>query len=210
MITLKQIAAMHMDRFAGGDRKTSSKLSYQEVVFNTRFICNELLKAEYFTKMQNGDRSNVLNCIAVYELPLQNDLVDGVAYVTLPEFYISLPYNRGVHRIFQRAKKIKGESQQSGITEFTLVDQPAVSLRTRTLRYPGMNYCWIEGFKVKFFNMYAEADATNKVIAQLIVAAPDNIAETAALPIMPEIIPRVLDRLAQMELNPALKVEMPK
>lgn len=196
-----------MDRVAGGDRKTESELSYQDVIFRIRQICNELLKAKYLDKYQDGDRSAILNCVATYELQLQNDTVDGVTYVTLPEFYISLPYNRGVHRIFQRATKPKGDPSTK---EFTLVDQPAVSLKTRTSRYPGMNFCWIEGYKVKFFNMYAEQGATDKVVTQLIVAAPDSVGETDPLPIPADMVQTVLDRMTQAELTPPLKIEPPK
>lgn len=204
MITLRQIAAQHMDRFSGGDVKTSSELSYQEIIFQIRQIANQVLKVQYYEKWKEGDRSATTQCIATYELTLQNDTVDGLAYVTLPEFYISLPYNRGVHRIFQRALKQGGEPTEK---EFTLMHTPSTSLKTRTARYPGMNYCWIEGYKVKFYNIFAEPDKTNKLVTQVIVAAPDTVLENDALPIMPEIVPLILDRLAQMELNPALKVE---
>ncbi len=204
MITLRQIAAQHMDRVAGGDVPSSSPLSFQQVIFQIRQIANLVLKVSSIEKYNDGDRSAVTNCIATYELTLQNDSVDGVAFVTLPDFYISLPYNRGVHRIFQRALKQAGNPTDK---EFTIMHQPAVSLKTRTARYPGMNYCWIEGFKVKFYNMYAEPGATNKVVSQLIVAAPDQVGEDDALPIMPETVIEILTRLAQIELNPALKVE---
>lgn len=201
MITLRQIAVTHIDRFSGGDRKTGSELSIQDIVLKARGICNELLKTEYIGKMTEGDRSAITNCIATYQLTLLND--GQSAYVILPDFYLSLPYNRGVHRIFQYAKKAKGEPTE---TDFTLAHFPAVNLKTRTARKPGLNMCWIEGYKLKFYKVYAEPDKTNTINVQLIVAAPDSIGEDDPLPIPPELVIRVYDRLAQMELNPGLEM----
>lgn len=199
MNTLRQIALVHIDRFSGGDRGTASELSIQDVIFRIRVICNELLKVEYYGKYQDNDRSAIAQCIASYELTLTND--PDCAYVTLPDFYLNLPYSRGLHRIFQRAYNAAGNPTD---TEFALSHQPAIALKTRTARYPGLNLCWIEGYKVKFYNVYAEPGTTNKIIAQLVVAAPDSIGEDDPLPIMPEIVPKIWDRLAQQELNPGV------
>lgn len=197
MISLRQISQTIIDRLSGGDRKTGSELSVQDIVFKVRGVCNELLKAEYITKYQENDRSSITHCIANFELTLNND--PDCAYVTLPEFYLSLPYNRGINRIFQRAMNAQGNPTD---TEFAISHQPAIGLKTRTVRYPGINICWIENFKVKFYGIYAEPGTTNKVIVQLIVAGPDSVGEDDALPIMPEMIPRIIDRIIQQELNP--------
>lgn len=197
MITLRQISQTIIDRLSGGDRKTGSELSVQDIVFKVRSVCNELLKAEYITKYQDADRSAVTQCVANFELTLVND--PDCAYITLPDFYLNLPWNRGIHRIFQRALNAQGNPTD---TEFALSHQPAIGLKTRTARYPGINLCWVENFKVKFYGIYAEPGTTNKVIVQLIVAAPDSIDEDSPLPIMPEMVPKIYDRIIQQELNP--------
>jgi len=205
MITLRSIAARYQDMRVQGDRPNKSELSYQDIIFNIRSICNELLKVAYYEKMQEGDRSAITQCIASYELTLTNDI--DCAFITLPDFYISLPFNRGVHRVYQRALKANGNPTG---TEFTLSHNPSINLKTRTARYAGLNLCWVEGFKIKFYNVYAEPQGsspnvpgTNKVIVQLIVAAPDSISESDPLPLMPEMIDKIYERLAQLELNPA-------
>jgi hypothetical protein len=211
MITLRQIASVHQDRFSGGDRPNKSELSYQEIIFQIRSICNELIKPVYWEKQNEGDRSAITQCIASYELVLTND--PDCAFVTLPDFYIALPFNRGVWRVYQRALKASGNPTG---TEFTICHNPAINLKTRTARYAGINLCWVEGFKIKFYNLYAEPQqnanipGTNKVIVQLQVMAPDSIGENDPLPILPEMIDKIYDRLAQFEMNPPLKVETPK
>lgn len=197
-VTLRSIAFTHIDRFSGSDRATTSDLSVQDVIFRIRMICNELLKPEYITKYQDNDRSAIAQCIVSYELTLVND--PDCAYITLPDFYLNLPYSRGLHRIFQRAMNLQGNPTD---TEFALSLFPAIGLKTRTARYSGINICWIEGFKVKFYSLYAEpGTANNKIIVQLIVAAPDSVGEDDPLPIMPEMVTKIWDRLAEQESRP--------
>lgn len=201
MITLRQLAFTGISRLQGGDRTTTSEYSVQDIIFKLRGICNESLKADYVTKYADSDKSAIPQCIASYELDLQND--PDCAYVTISELPINLAFNRGMHRIFQRSFHQAGNPTDK---EFTLSHQPAIGLKTRTARYPTINICWQEGFKIKFFNVYAEPGTTDKIIVQLIVAAPDSIGEDDALPIPPEWSTRILDRLAQQELNPPLTI----
>jgi len=200
MITLRQISATHIDRFSAGDKGTTSELSYQDTIFKVRSICNELIKAEYISKYAENDRSAIGMCIASYELSLVND--PDCAYVNLPDFYLNLPYSRGINRVIQRSYHDVGNPTDK---EFTLSHQPAIGLKTRTARMPEINICWLEGLKLKFFGLYAEPGSeADKIIVQLIVAAPDSILEDDPLPIPPELVPRVYDRLEQMEINPGL------
>jgi len=210
-VTLKQLAATIIDRGVGGDKENKSEFTYQDVIFKLRTILNEILKPIYFEKWNENDRSAITQCIASYELTLTND--PDCAYILLPDFYMALPFNRGIHRIYQRAMKASGNPTG---TEFVLSHNPAVNLKTRTARYAGINIAWVEGFKIKFYNLYAEPQGanpnvpgTNKVIVQLIVAAPDSIGENDPLPIMPEMIDKVYDRFMAMEMSPPLRIETP-
>lgn len=202
MSTLRQLAYTGIGRLQGGDRKTQSEISVQDIIFKLRGICNEFLKADYVTKYAESDKASIAQCIASFELDLEND--PDCAFVTITDLPINLAYNRGIHRVFQRSEHPSGNPTDK---EFTLSDQPAVQLKTRTARYAGINICWQEGFKIKFFNVYAEPDTTDKIIVQLIVAAPSNIGENDPLPIPPEWEPKIIDRLVQQELNPPLTVQ---
>lgn len=202
MDTLRQLAYTGIGRLQAGDRKTSSEYSVQDIIFKLRGLCNEAIKADYTWKYADNDKSAMTQCIATYELTLSND--PDTAYVTLPDFYLNLPHNRGVHRIFQRALHPEGDPTD---IEFTLSHQPAIGLKTRTARYPGINVCWVEGRKIKFFNLYAEPDVTNVIIAQLIVAAPSTVGDDDPLPLPPELAAKILDRLVFQELNPPLTIQ---
>lgn len=202
MNTLRQLAYTAIGRLQGGDRKTTSEYSVQDIVFKLRGICNEFLKADYATKYADSDRGAIAQCIASYELELSND--PDCAFVEISELPINLAYNRGIHRVFQRSLHPVGDPTDK---EFTVVGQPAIQLKTRTARMPEINICWQEGLKIKFYNVYAEPDTTDVIIVQLIVAAPNNIGEDDPLPIPPEWASKILDRLVQQELNPPLTVQ---
>lgn len=193
MVTLKQLAALYLEQRLGGDRSTDSELSYQDAVFRGRIACNHVLKISYIEKLADDDRSNIATCIVPYELTVQNDT--DCAYVNLPEFFLNLAHNRGIDRVFQRKTKKKGNPTN---TEFSLVHQPATNLKSRTARYPGINICWQEGFKLKFYNMYAEPGQANKIIVNLVVAAPDTIGENDALPITADMVDLVLKAMLEI------------
>lgn len=202
MSTLRQLAHVGIGRIQGGDRKTSSEISVQDIIFKLRGICNEFLKADYVTKYADADRGAIAQCIASFELDLEND--PDCAFVEISDLPINLAFNRGLHRVFQRSLHPSGDPTDK---EFTVVGQPAIQLKTRTARMPELNICWQEGFKIKFFNVFAEPDTTDKIIVQLIVAAPSSIGENDPLPIPPEWEPKIIDRLVQQELNPPLTIQ---
>lgn len=196
MITLKQLAALYIEQRIGGDRSTDDEISYQDIIKRLRGVANRVLKVSYLEKLQDGDRSNIAMCIASYELTVQND--SDCAFVILPEFFINLAHNKGIDRIFQRKRKKKGNPSE---TEFSLVHQPATALKTRTARYPGINICWQEGFKLKFYNMYAEPGQPNKIIVNLVVAAPDSIGENDPLPITAEMQDLILKAMLEVPIQ---------
>jgi hypothetical protein len=187
---------MYIDQKLGGDRATSDELSHQDIILRARIAANKVLKANYLDKLGDGDRSNIQMCIASYELSLQNDA--DCAFVTLPDFFISLAHNRGIDRIFQRKTKNKGNPSE---VEFALVHQPAVNLKTRVASYPGINICWQEGFKLKFYNMYVEPNQQAKMIVNLVVAAPDSIGENDPLPITSDMVDLILKELTVVPLQ---------
>lgn len=193
-LTLKQIASLFIEQRLGGDRSTEDEMSYQDAIARARIACNRVLKVQYIDKLQDGDRSNIGSVIATYELTVQNDT--DCAYVTLPEVPINLAHNRGIDRVFQRKKTNKGNPTK---TEFTLVHNPATNLQSRTARYPGLNICWQEGFKLKFYNMYAEPGQPVKMIVCLVVAAPDSIGESDPLPITADMQDLVLKAMLEIQ-----------
>lgn len=191
MITLRQLAAIHIDRMVGGDKKTIDRISYQDIIAKIRIILNEILKANIYQRYLEGDKSSGGMCIASYTLPIQNSN-EEYPYIELPEFYIELPNNRGIDRIYLlKPKKIGGESR----TEITILNTPSSSLQTRTIKYCGLHCCWIEGYKIKFYNIYNDPDNNTKIVINLVVAAPDKIGEDDALPITSDMQNKCLSAL---------------
>lgn len=192
MFTLKKIAALHLEQLQSGDAPKDSQLSYQIVIPRIRHILNDFIKPLMLEKYSDDDRSAITNFIVTYEFTVQNDALG--AYVNLTENYISLPHGKGIHRAFQR---IPVQSQPGAFTEFELTPThfPQINRNTRAGRYPAHRKYYMEGLKMRLQNTYAEPGQTNKVFVQQIVGAPDSFGENDNLPLSPEMVSQVLQKL---------------
>lgn len=188
MITLRKLAFQIMDDLSGGGRTTDSKLDEREVILKIRQALNEVMSLKYFEKYNEGDRSAISMYISTYKLTLLNDNDLNRAYITLPEFNASLPYNRGLHRMW-----IKSDPEQKDIV---LSHQPGIGGRLRAGNVSGVIYAYQEGFSVILRNVSVEpGEEPETVVTQLIIAGPDSIGINDPLPIVPEQQSEVLKRI---------------
>lgn len=187
MITLRKMAYQIMDDLSGGGRTTDSKLDEREVILKIRQTLNEVMALKYFEKYNDGDRSPISMYISTYKLTLQNDNDLNRAYITLPEFNATLPYNRGLHRMW-----LKSDPDQKGIV---LSHHPSIGGRLRAGNVPGVIYAYQEGFTVVLRNVSVEPGSPETVVTQIIIAGPDSIGINDPLPIVPEQQSEVIKRI---------------
>lgn len=192
MMTLKKIASLFIEQQSGGDASKDSQLSYQVIVLRIRHLLNDFIKPLILERYNDDDRSSPSNFIVNYEFTIQNDALG--AYVDLTEHYIALPYNKGVYRVIHRIPSGTMLGQYVD-TECTPTLQASINRNTRAGRYPTHKKYYVEGQRIRFQNIYAEPGATNKAIVQQIVAAPDTYGENDALPLSPDMISSVLQKL---------------
>lgn len=194
MITLKQIAALHIDRLSGGSQSKDSQIKYRSTIMKIRAIANSILRIEALRNRDEGDRTAIGFCVASYDLTVTKS--NGSAEVTLPEFYMQLPYNAGIKRVFP-----KGKGQ--GNYDYVLDSNPGISSNTRAGQYSAYKFYWPEGLKLKFRKVYDEPDEDLQVTVQILVAAPDSIGESDPLPITSDMVEEILKRLWIMD-NPQM------
>lgn len=188
MITLRKLAYLFIDEVSGGGKTTDSKLDERDVILKIRQILNEVMALKYFEKYQEGDRSAISMYISTYSLPVLHDTDLNRAYITLPEFNASLPYNRGLHRMW-----LKSDNDQKDIV---ISHHPGIGGRIRAGQVADIIYAHQEGLSVIFRNMAVEPDEEPEtIITQLIIAGPDSIDKNDPLPIIPEQQAEVLRRL---------------
>lgn len=191
MITLRKLAWQFIDDIKGDGITTDSRLDEREIILKIRQILNEVMVLKYFEKYQEGDRSAITLYISTYQLTILHDSVLNRAYVTLPEFYASLPYNRGVHRIF-----LKEDIDSDNFKDVVISHHPGVSANLRAGNVAGIIYGYLEGLNVVFRNISVEPDdEPTSAFVQLIISAPDQIGLNDPLPIIPEQQSEVLKRL---------------
>jgi hypothetical protein len=198
-ITLKQIADLHIDKWAGGMQTHDTQDYRRSTILKIRGICNGLLKIDILNMRNDGDKKGSGTALAEYERPVTKE--GGVASATLPEFPISIAHDGGIHRVFPK-------DRAQGGYDFERTYDPGVSIKTRSGNYYGSKKYWIVGNKINFRGAYVEPDEDMNVIIQMFVAAPDTIGEDAALPIPPEYVEEILRRLDIMKqpVMPADKV----
>lgn len=192
MLTLKKIAALHIEQINGGDASKDSQSSYQIVIPRIRHILNDFIKPLINERYNDDDKTVPTNFLVTYDFTVQNDALG--AYVDLTESYLSLPHNRGIKRAFQR---MPVESQPGAFSEYELIptEFPEFNRNTRAGRYPTHRKYYMEGLRLRLQNISAEPGQTNKVYVQQVVAAPDSFGENDPLPLSPEMISQVLLKL---------------
>lgn len=186
MITLTQLADIFISDFSGGDQSKDSQLDKREVILKIRSYLNPILKLEYYGKMNEGDKSAITSAIASYEVNLSEDDA-GQKYIDIPDFYMTLPHNKGLHRIH-----IKGNA----FRDFIPVSNPGVSGELPHMKIKGLQYFYVEGKKAMMLNGCIASKA-DKIVLQLIVPAPDSLGDTDPLPLLKEHMGDVMARLKQ-------------
>lgn len=191
MTTLRKLAALHIDKWSGGQHGVDSPMYYRTEILKIRGILNELLRVQTLQARNEGDKTASGNCIASYDLAVA--VAGGVAKATLPQFPINLPFNGGIHRVFPK-------NRIQGGFDFTRTYNPGVSAHSEAGNYPGYKYYWQQGKELCFKGAYSEPNEDMNVTVQIIVAAPDSIGENDELPIGPDMETEVLRRMDQLRL----------
>lgn len=184
MITPNNIADLFISDFSGGDQSKDSPLDRREVVLKIRSYIIPLVKGEYYNKWNEGDKSAISSIIASYELSLAKDDTSQL-YLTIPEFYMTLPYNKGVHRLY-----IKGNPYN----DFYLMHNPGISGNLPHTKIKNEQSCYIEGNKIKM-GPGCTAKKADKIVLQLLVPAPDSVGDDEALPILQEHVHEIMKML---------------
>ena len=186
MITLKKLACQFIDDISG-NRTSDSRIDERDVILKIRQLMNEVMNLKYFEKYQEGDKSPISLYIYTYQLTMQHDTTLNRAYVTLPDFYATLPHNRGIHEIWR---------QEFPDQSIILTHQPRVSRNLRAGNVADIIYAYLEGFNVYFRNISVEPDdEPETIIVQSVIAAPDSIGINDPLPIVAEHQSEILKRL---------------
>lgn len=185
MLTLKKIATLFIhDMSGGGIASKDSVLDERDVILKLRSYLNTVMKPIFFEKKNEGDNSAITQAIYPYELSVQVDDT-GKKFVTLPDTYMALPYNKGIWRAF-----VKGNYTR----DFVLQHNPGISSNLPHMKLKDIQYCYVEGLKLKF-GRDCTASKADKIIVQILNMAPDVLGENDPLPMVPEQLAEVNNML---------------
>lgn len=187
MVTLQQLAWEVIRLESGGSQSDDSELSEAYVIKMLRQAANKLLSPIIYNNLNSDDRGTLPLVIASYTVDVQGSHPNR--YLDLPEFYQSLPFNKGLYGIAPVDNRSK---------HFIPRHNPGVSYGLPCADLdPGMSSYFTEGLRVYF----DDEMALKKVLVKLLVVAPDNIAKTDSLPIFPEMQADLILMVRQMLAN---------
>lgn len=172
-ITLRKLAREIIELESGGARSIDSNLSEAYVIEYVRQASNTVLAPRVYEKLAQDDRSALHLMIATYTVDVAGTMPNK--YIDLPEFYISLPFNKGLHAI---------APVEDPTNHMIPRHNPAVSRNLPCADLdPGQYSYWTKGKRV-----YFDGDEVDfgKVLVDLVVASPSNIGVDDSLPIFPE------------------------
>lgn len=175
MITLRELAWMIIREASGGDPSHDSPYGERTVIKKVKMHLNQALKVERFTRMNLGDKSTMPLFIYTYE-GLDVDKQKAVPELTLPEFYIDLPHNKGVHMIAPDCDPHKPYIRRNN---------HGVSRNLDCGKLLGEAGWWQEGFKV-FFS--PKEKVKDKAIVKLVLVGPDALGDDDPVPVTPDML----------------------
>lgn len=185
MITLLKIA-YEAQRIVYGEYIDNSEdqLSKNYVVLLARQALNKLLAPKIFENLNGDDRGTLPLMVVQYTVSVTGESPNKK--ITLPEFYVNLPFNKGIH----------GVATVEDPTNFGIPRlNPSVSRNLPCSDLdPGQFSWWTIGYNLYFDEHFEYA----KVLLYLLVAAPDTIGESDPLPIFPEMQLDLVNILCEM------------
>lgn len=185
MITLKNFADLIKKEISATDSDVD--IDERFIFLKVRQHMNEQFKLEVYNRRNMFDKSAIAQYIYTY--PEQQVNSDGpYKSITLPDFYPSLPYNKGIYQI------CPSDDPHNPLIKRNF---PSVFNHLKAGKLQGLQGYWIEGLKVYFMKSLPHG----KVIVKLLLPAPDAISDTDPLPITPEIQAEIVRRIKIELLN---------
>jgi hypothetical protein len=182
MITLKELAWLIIREASGGDPSHDSPYGERTVIKKIKMHLNQALKVERFGRMNLGDKSPMPLFIYTYENIEVNK--DGeYSELELPEFFIDLPHNKGVHMICPDCDPHK---------PYTRRNNQGVSRHLDCGKLLGEAGWWQEGFKVF---LSPKEKVKDKAIVKLILVGPDDLKDSDPLPVTPDMLPPIIQAI---------------
>ncbi len=176
--TLRKLSSQIIEVLSGGDQSKDSQLDDRMMYEHIRQAMAQLLKLEILDLRAQGDRTIPQLHVATYLVASVIEDTDSLeASISMPDIPITLPWNKGVVRIFPRAKpherliRVLHYNSSRGL--------PAGGLECQ------MGY-FLKGNKAVLVNFDDKDKFPKGAIVELLVPFPGTQDVDTTLPITPE------------------------
>lgn len=185
-ITVRKLAQECLRLETGGPVSDQSPWSEQYIMLLVRQAANSFLLPMVLDNMANDDRSTLHLLVVGYEVDVVGEF--DHRYLTLPDFYMRMPFNKG----------LKGIAPiEEPDNEFIPRHNAAVSHNLPCGDAEQQDTYWTEGMRV-YFDKPIEL---GKLLVKLVVAAPDSVLDDDVLPIYAEMQAPIIAAVRQMMAN---------
>lgn len=186
MITVRQLAMEVIRLESGGPPSMDSPFDLGYTMRLVRQAANTFLGPMILANLGQDDRGSLPLLIVGYQVDVQGE--DTHRTLTLPEFFMQLPFNRG----------LKGIAPiEEPTSEFIPRNNAGVSHNLPCADAEQQVTYWQEGLTV-YFDKEVELA---KLLVKLVVVAPDSIGDDQALPLYSEMQFPIIALVRQMYAN---------
>lgn len=190
MVTVRMLAQEVHRLESGGPPSMDSPFDMGYTMRLVRQAANTFLGPMILANLGQDDRGSLPLLIVGYQVDVQGE--DTHRHLTLPDFFIQLPFNRG----------LKGIAPiEEPTSEFIPRLTPGVSHNLPCADAEQEMTYWQEGLTVYFDKEIELA----KLLVKLVVVAPDSIGDDQPLPLYPEMQFPIIALVRQMYSNRPLQ-----
>jgi hypothetical protein len=195
MYTPNQLIDLLHRRLSNGDVPSDSPYDRAFLWADLQNAIREDLKLENLNRRHGpeDDKSAIAQMIATYLLTVQTDKIktEGRVYVALPDYFIAMKYNRGIHSIVAKRKPT---------TAMVRALNPHVTQHLPHREVENVYYWYAEGYRVYWMRNIVQ-DGIEEVYVKLITGAPDSYGMDDILPLLSENVSKIIDVCYQRNLG---------
>lgn len=191
MTTLGKLTEIYINDMTGGRPNSDDQFDERFVAEQIRNLLNEVLRRQIIENYSSDDRSNPGTFkVAYHDISIQKEANTGRKFAELPEFFLSLPHNKGLASVYHTKEPYNS---------FYPCHTPEVTAELYEMPLSHRQPYHQEGMKIFFHRK--DVDKNHKEVSMvLVIAAPEKYDIDDVLPLTSEMASQVIALMKERRL----------